>query len=99
MDKAGMIPINEFCTVHHLEISFVRSLEEHGLVETVVVDQTQYFSADELPKLEQMVRLHQELNINFEGIDAINNLLDRMQQLQQEITGLKNKLRFFEEEV
>ena len=29
-------------------------------------------TGNELSKLEQIVRLHQELNINPEGIDAIN---------------------------
>jgi len=50
-----------------------------------------------LPKLEQIVRLHQELNINSEGIDAIINLLKRIENMQNEIIELRNKLNFHEE--
>ena len=98
MTTTDLIPINDFCSGHQLEISFVRSLEEHGLIETIIVNQTAWLPVNELPKLEQIVRLHQELNINFEGIDAINHLLERMEAMQQQITELNNRLSFFEEE-
>jgi hypothetical protein len=47
--------------------------------------------------LEQIVRLYQELNINPEGIDAINVLLKHIENMQNEITDLRNKLNFYEE--
>jgi hypothetical protein len=97
MQTEDMIVLEQFCDSHHLEISFLRSLEEYGLVEITMVDQTQYVSNDELPKLEQMVRLHHELHINAEGIDAINNLLDRIENLQHQIVKLENRLNFYEE--
>jgi hypothetical protein len=96
MERSDMIVLDEFCASHHVEISFVRSLEEHGLVETIIVDETRCVSGNELSKLEQLIRLHQELNINAEGIDAINNLLKRIENMQHEITELKNKLDFYE---
>ena len=45
-----------------------------------------------------MMRLHYELDINMEGIDAISNLLLKIDNLQQELTAAKNKLRLFEED-
>jgi hypothetical protein len=98
MESVDMIVLDEFCASHQVEISFIRNLEEHGLVETIIVNQTVCVPGNELPKLEQIVRLHQELNINPEGIDAINNLLKRVESLQNEITGLRNKLNFYEAE-
>ena len=89
--------LDEFCASHHVEISFVRSLEEYGLIETIIVDETLCVSGNDLSKLEQIVRLHQELNINAEGIDAINNLLKRIENMQNEINELRNKLSFYEE--
>ena len=82
MQPEDMIILDEFCASHQLEISFVRVLEEHGLIEITVVNETQYIPPNELPKLEQIVRLHQELNINPEGIDAVNNLLHKIENMQ-----------------
>ncbi|HEY5966808.1 MAG TPA: chaperone modulator CbpM [Chitinophagaceae bacterium] len=95
MELAGMIVLDEFCTSHQVKVSFVRSLEEHGLVETVIVNETLCIAEIELPKLEQIIRLHQELNINPEGIDAINILLKHIETMQNEITVLRNKLDFY----
>ncbi len=97
METTDMIVLDEFCTSHQVEVSFVRTLEEHGLIETIIVNETLYIQENELSKLEQIVRLHQELNINSEGADAIINLLKRIENMQNEITVLRNKLSFYEE--
>ena len=97
MEPSDMIVLDEFCSSHHVEISFVRSLEEHGLIETIIINETQCVSGNELSKLEQLIRLHQELNINTEGIDAISILLKRIENMQNEITDLRNKINFYEE--
>ena len=97
MEQTDMIVLDEFCTSHQVEVSFVRTLEEHGLIETIIVNETLYIQENELSKLEQIVRLHHELNINSEGVDAIINLLKRIENMQNEITVLRNKLRFYEE--
>src|SRR6266705_1608324 len=98
MQPEDMIVLDEFCTSHQLEISFIRVLEEHELIEIIIVNETQYVPQNELPKLEQIVRLHQELNINPEGIDVVNNLLQRIENMQNEIITLRNRLNFYEEE-
>jgi chaperone modulatory protein CbpM len=97
MESADMIILDEFCSSHQVEVSFVRSLEEHGLIETIVVNETLCIQGDELSKLEQIIRLHRELNINSEGVDAIINLLKHIENMQNEIALLRNKLNFYEE--
>lgn len=97
MERSDIIVLDEFCASHRVEISFVRSLEEYGLIETLIINETQCVSGNELSKLEQLIRLHRELNINTEGIDAIHNLLKRIENMQNEITDLRNKLNFYEE--
>jgi|SRR5687767_1597316 len=98
METADMIVLDEFCSTHHVEISFIRSLEEHGLIETTIVNETLCVAGNHLSKLEQIIRLHQQLNINSEGIDAIISLLQRIENMQTEINKLRNKLRFYEED-
>ena len=96
MEKEDLIVLDEFCSSHRLEISFIRTLEDCGLIEVTVVDQRAYVQADSLPRLEQIVRLHRELNINPEGIDVIHRLLQRINQMQEELTNLRNKLNLYE---
>jgi len=98
MDAEDIIVLDEFCSNHHVEISFIRSLEEYGLVETIIVNEAICVRSNELSKLEQIVRLHQELNINPEGIDAISILLKRIENMQHQITELRNKLDFYQKD-
>src|SRR6266404_1453206 len=98
MPAEDMIILDEFCSGHQIEISFIQLLEEHGLLEIIIIDQTLCIPASELPRLEQIVRFYRELNINPEGIDAINHLLQRIENMQHEIIELKNRLDFYQEE-
>lgn len=43
------------------------------------------------------MRLHYDLEINIEGIDAIYNLLEQVNSLRKEITTLNNRLRLYED--
>ena len=43
-----------------------------------------------------MMRLHYELDINFEGMDAIFNLLKKVESLNESIVELHNRLKRFE---
>src|SRR4030095_3006228 len=89
------ITLKEFCAGHQIEISFIQSLEEQGLVDIVIIDKSLCIYANELPRLERIIRLHRELNINPEGIDVIDQLLSRIEDMQHEITELKNRLDFY----
>ena len=91
-----MIAIGEFCSHHEVEITFIRSLQQYGLLEIMTVDQKEYFASGDLPKAERMVRFHHELGINFEGIDVLMHLLQRVETMQHEILRLKNKLDGYE---
>jgi len=92
----GLIAVSEFCTYHQVEYTFIRSLSEAGLVEIQVVEQETYIPETELQKLERMVRLHNELEINVAGIEAITHLLQRMEDIQEEIRTLRNRLNRYE---
>jgi hypothetical protein len=43
-----------------------------------------------------MMRLHYDLEINLEGIDAIYNLLKQVEDLQNQVVTLRNKLNIYE---
>lgn len=92
-----MISVNEFCRHHEIEVTFVQSLQENKLIELVVVRDEIFVHTNQLPRLEKMVRLYYDLDINLEGIEVINQLLERIENMQQEIGTLKNRLNLFDE--
>jgi len=96
MQNEDMVPANEFCIYHSLELSFIHSLRDYGMIETVVLDEKIFLPVSELPRLEKIIRLHFELDINLEGIETITHLLDRMKVMQERITELTNRLKGFE---
>lgn len=97
MKTEDMILVNEFCVHHNIELSFIHSLEEYGMIETVVVEKHSYLPVSELGRLEKMVRLHHELDINLEGIDTINHLLQKIDSMQEQIVILNNRLKAYED--
>jgi hypothetical protein len=96
MKKGNMIPANEFCAYHNIEISFLNSLQEAGLIEITTIRETEYIRESQLTELEKIVRLYYELDINLEGIETVIHLLQRINDMQDEITLLKNRLRLYE---
>ncbi|MGD0341843.1 MAG: chaperone modulator CbpM [Bacteroidales bacterium] len=96
MNKANLIPANEFCASHNIEISFIDSLQEAGLIEITTIKETAYIQESQLSELEKVVRLYYDLDINLEGIETVKYLLQRINNMQEEITLLKNRLRLYE---
>lgn len=96
MQSQELIPIDIFCKYHGVTISFVSSLNDFGLIELTVVNQSEYIPLPQLQETEKLVRLHTDLDINLEGINAVSHLLKLLHQSQMEIEALNNKLRFYE---
>ena len=91
-----MVSASEFCTSHNVEISFLYSLSESGLLEITNVEETVFINQEQLPELEKLVRLHYDMDINLEGIEAIHHLLQQMKTMQDEMSVLKKKLGLYE---
>ena len=91
-----LIIIREYCTQSRIEPDFIVQLENEGLIEITVIDNETYIIASQLRNLEQYARWHYDLSINIEGIDVIRNLLDRMDDMKDEIFKLKEKLRLID---
>jgi hypothetical protein len=95
MEDYELILAQEFCTHHQVELKFIYSLQEFGLVEIITTEGNDYVAADRLNELEKMIRLHYDLNVNMEGIDVILHLLKQLEEVQSETNELRNQLRFY----
>ena len=98
MATQDIITAKEFCIHHNVEMTFIQSLGESGLVEIIQTEEEICVPMHQLPQLEKMVRLYYEMDINMEGIETINHLLNRMNEMQQEIVRLQNRLGVYESE-
>ncbi len=92
MYSADLIPVTEFCIHYHIDERFIESLCEYGMAELVIVEEGRFLEADQIPGIEKMIRLHHDLEINLEGLDVINGLLQKIETLQQEINLLRKQL-------
>ena len=98
MTTTTLISTQDFCTWHQVEYTFISSLHQAGLVEITIIDQAEYIPETQLQRLEKMVRLHHDLDINIAGIEAITHLLDRLEAIQDEMRTLRNRLNRYEQD-
>lgn len=96
MQTGYLIAIDEFCVKHEIEHSFISSLQETGLIEITMIEETGFIQVDQIQQLEKFIRFYYDLDINLEGIETISHLLQRVNDLQEEIIQLRNKLGLYE---
>lgn len=86
----------ENCSIrYNIELSFINSLEESGLIEVMLVEEIRCLPYNQLQPLEKFVQWHYDLDINMEGIEALQHLLEKINKLQQENKDLKEQLKLY----
>ena len=81
---------------YNIELPFINALQNSGLIEITIVKEVQCLAYDQLQSLEKFVQWHYDLDINMEGIEALQHLLQKMHSLQQENMRLKELLKLYE---
>jgi len=90
MDENTIISIQDFCSYYDVSVSFLNELSNFGLITVYEQDDVKHLKTDDLDLIEKLMRLHFDLNINFEGLDVILNLLNKISELQTELKFYKN---------
>ena len=98
MKTKYLIAIDEICANHNIDVSFISSLQQIGLIEITTIENAGFIAADQLLELEKYVRFYYELDINLEGIETVTHLLQKINNLQHEIGTLTNRLQLYETE-
>lgn len=98
MKDTHYIALPDLCSHYEIEMSFFNNLKEYGLIEIISIEKKHCIHQEHIANLEKMIRLHQDLNLNFEGIDTVFNLLNKIDRLQSELNQTKNRLRLYESE-
>lgn len=86
----------ELVRLYNIEVKFFDDLAESGLISTVTENQVQYLVYDELPAFERFTNWHYDLDVNLPGLEVINELLKKIELLQQENSRMQH-LKFLRE--
>lgn len=97
MNLEEFIATDDLCVKYKVEYTFISSLNESGLLEVVKIEQREYVHYDKVSEFEKMRRLHYDLDINLEGLEAIHHLLKQVKKLQKRNVQLQNRLNLYEE--
>lgn len=96
MNLEEFVSTRELCEKYRVEHTFIRSLSESGLIEVVQIQQAEYVHCDKISEFEKMRRLHYDLEINLQGLEAIQHLLNQVKKLQKANLRLQNRLNIYE---
>jgi hypothetical protein len=96
MKQENYISLNELCVYYEVEETFIYELSEIGLLELVKLDGGYFIHLKMVSRLERVIRLNQDLDINPQGIDTVMHLLERIEGLKKELFRTKSRLRIYE---
>lgn len=91
-----IIKVTEYCSKYEIDKDFLFQLEKESLIKIHIIDDDQWIDDSQFRKIEQYMRWYYDLSINVEGIDVIRNLLDKIDDMQEEINRLKQQLKLID---
>lgn len=95
MKKITYTITEAFYAHYNIEPSFIQQLQEYEIIRVEMEDKDLIIAENELVKLEKMVRLYHDLEINPQGLQAIYHLLEKVNALQDELLSMRRKLDRF----
>ncbi|MCG9793474.1 chaperone modulator CbpM [Flavobacterium algicola] len=96
MSTENFIPLDTLCIHYKVNLSFFYNLSDSGLIDIEEIAEMSYIHQDSLHEIEKIIRMHQELDVNIEGIDVVLNLLKKIDALKTELHTVRNRLRLYE---
>lgn len=96
MQDKNYILLEHFCKHTSIADSFLRSLIEFDLITHKKMQNEFYILEDEISEIERMFRLHDDLGVNMEGLDIINEMMSRINDMEQQMEYLRKRLSLYE---
>jgi chaperone modulatory protein CbpM len=82
----------ELVKIYNIEITFFDELVDVGLLKVETEDEIRYLLYEDLPVFEKFTNWYYDLEINLPGLEVINDMLRKMEDLKQRNRDLMNKL-------
>ncbi|WP_264563828.1 chaperone modulator CbpM [Flavobacterium sp. N3904] len=96
MRTDNLILLKAVSSHYQIELSFFTHLNDLGLIEIEIMEESPYIHENQMHNLERMIRIHHELEVNPEGIDVVFNLLQKIEHLKKDLIATQNRLRLYE---
>ena len=88
----SLLSLKELSGVAGVHPEMIRSFMKWGLLEPECTEPEVMFSYEAVCRLRRILRLRNDLGINFSGVGVVLDLLDRIDSLEQEVIRLRNRL-------
>ena len=98
MPAKKLISVKEFCSYYNVDRDFIEQLDRNELIKLVRVKRTGFISEQTIAPLEMIIRLHNDLEVNVEGIETILHLLATLEKKNEELIRLRNQLDFYQQQ-
>ncbi|MDD1968815.1 chaperone modulatory protein CbpM [Pseudomonas putida] len=96
MRNTLVVDMQEFCQVVDMPVAYVMEIVEHGIVEPQGTRPDEWlFDTYSLSVAKRAVKLHHELELEWDGVALALNLLDELEQVRAENRMLKQRLGRF----
>lgn len=93
MDQTKYLSIQQICHSYQVSPSLLVAMEEYELIEIEYTKEEEgYLGVDELAKLERLLRLNQDLDINVAGLVVVHELLEERKTLREELNRLQRQM-------
>jgi DNA-binding transcriptional MerR regulator len=88
----NLVTTGELARLARLHPEMVDTLVDWGLIDPVKWEPRLLFSETAVPRIWRIMRLRQDLGINWSGIGVVLDLLDKIEDLEREISWLRKQL-------
>lgn len=82
--------ITDVCKSYKIENAFIRDLHLHGLIEIHYIESQEYLYEEQLTLVEKFYTWHHDLELNFPALDVVQQLLGKINDLQEKLRLLNN---------
>lgn len=87
--ETTLFKVIDICKSKNIEGSFITALHQNGLIEITCIEKEEFMTEIDLFQLEKFSAWYYELELNIEGIEVVHHLLQKIEDLQNEIRLLK----------
>lgn len=88
MEKT-LFRVIDICKTNNIERTFIQELHNNGLIEIIIQEEQEFLEEEQVLHVERFSTWHYELELNVQGIEVVNNLIYKIEELQRELRLLK----------
>lgn len=96
MNTEHYVSIEHLCVHYQVERTLFEHMTANGLIEISLFDNQPAIALERIADVEKIIRLYHDLEVNMEGIDVVMNLLQKISDLQFELSKAQNRLQLYE---